>query len=176
MEKRENILDTQILISNYLEIKDFNFYSPFYQNPLTNLYYTRKDQINLPNEKYFPENCVCNKMVSDIPNMIDRKKINCLKVFNYSKKIVYGTANGNLISYDISQNMFYKYTPNQSTSISSLEFGKNENYLLVGDNSGRIIYFLNTDSGFQQKYESKGHNAREAVTDISFSPTDLKYF
>ncbi len=175
MDKKDLQLDTQILLKNFYLLKNYNFNLPFNQNPLTNLYNIKKDLINFHNPNYINENnCICNKIYLDIPNIIDRKKINCLKIFNYSKKIVSGTANGNILSYDLIQNNFIKYSPNKISSIISIKFNQQENYMLVGDNAGRIIYFMNSDLGFQQKYELKGHNIREAVTDISFSPSDTK--
>lgn len=175
MDKKDYTLDTQLIFSNYINLKNYNFNAPFNQNPLTNLYNIKKDLINFPKESYIHENnSICNKVVLEIPNTIDRKKINCIRLYNYSKKIISGTANGNLLSYDLVQNNFIKYTPNKTSSISSIKFNDQENYMLVGDNTGRIIYFNNTDIGFQQKYELKGHNIREAVTDISFSPSNSK--
>ena len=67
-----------------------------------------------------------------------------------------------------------KISAHQS-SIRAIQFTKNENYVLTGDNTGNIIYFLNGDSGFIQKSKLKAHNDKESITDISFSVSDNKY-
>lgn len=174
-QKKENLIDTQILLTNYFDIKNFNFNGPYNQNPLVNLYHTKRDDVNISDIQFQNENSsICNKLIYNFPNTIDKKPINCVKIFNYSKKIIGGTSTGNLLLYDLNQLSNANKIPAHQSSIRAIQFTKNENYVLTGDNTGNIIYFMNGDSGLVQKSKLKAHNDKESITDISFSVSDTK--
>lgn len=175
MQKKDNLIDTQILLTNYFDIKNYNFNTPFNQNPLINLYQKKRDDTMFPDLAYTNENnTICNKLFHHFPNTIDRKPVNCVKIFSYSKKIIGGTASGNLILYDLNQLSNPIKIPAHQSSIRAIQFSKNENYILTGDNAGNIIYFVNGDTGLNQKTKIKAHKEKESVTDISFSVSDNK--
>jgi polyadenylation factor subunit 2 len=175
LKKSEATFDPNIDYAKFLEIRFYNFYSDYTNNPLVPVYPIDKSEINLPDSLYTNENLdVCNKLLASCPNLTDRKPINCCKIFNYSKKLVCGTTSGNLIIYEIyphTINYINKIQGHQS-SVRAIKFTKNESVLLTGDSSGNIVYF---DSFLTQKSKLKAHNDKEAVTDISFSLSDTKY-
>jgi polyadenylation factor subunit 2 len=167
--------DPNLTYANYLQISNYDFHSDYTNNPLVPVYPIDKSDINLPNSNFSNENLnICNKLLAVCPNMVDRKPINCCKLFNYSKKLIAGTSTGNLIIYDVMSpniNFTNKIQAHQS-SIRAIQFTKSESYLLTGDNTGNIIYF---DSTLSQKSKLKAHNDKEAVTDINFSISDTKF-
>jgi polyadenylation factor subunit 2 len=167
--------DPNIAFGKLLEIRLFDFNSDYTNNPLVPVYPIDKSDINLPLSQYTNENIdICNKFLAVCPNMVDRKPVNCCKLFNYSKKLISGTSTGNLIIYDVlSQNINFtnKIQAHQS-SIRAIQFTNTESYLLTGDNTGNIIYF---DAGLVQKSRLKAHNDKEAVTDINFSISNTKF-
>ena len=173
-KKQENpSFDPSVSYANYFQIREYNFFSNFTENPLVQVYPIDKSDINIPDESYSNENfSICNKLLSSYSNMVDRKSFNCCKVYNYSKKVIAGTSLGNLVIYDIqSQNLNYtnKIQAHQS-SIRAIQFTKNESHLLTGDNTGNIICF---DSNFNIKTKFKAH--LDTVTDINFSISDAKF-
>jgi polyadenylation factor subunit 2 len=176
MEKvKVTMYDPNIAYANYLNIRMYDFYFDYTNNPLLPVYPVDKSDINIPDSKYTNERLdICNKLIALCPNLVDRKPINCCKIFNYSKKIVSGTSTGNLIIYDIlSQNInFTNRIQAHSSSIRAIQFTKTESHLLTGDNTGNIIYF---DNVFNQKSKLKAHNDKEAVTDINFSISNTKF-
>ncbi len=167
--------DPNVSYSKFLEIRNYNFKSDYMNNPLVPVYPIDKSDINIPSSLYTNENIDINdKLLTACPNNVDRKPINCCKIFSYSKKLICGTSTGNLVVYDVlSSNINYtNKTQAHQSSIRAIQFTKNESYLLTGDSTGNIIYF---DSGLNLKSKLKAHNDKEAVTDINFSISDTKY-
>ena len=86
MKNPDVVFDPQIDFIKYLEIRNYNFNGDYTNNPLVPVYPVDKSEINLPDSLYTNENLdICNKLVAVCPNT-DRKPINCLKIFNYSKR------------------------------------------------------------------------------------------
>lgn len=174
-KKSDSIFDPQIDFARLLEIRPYAFSSNFTSNPLVQAYPFYKSELTIPDSKYTNESFdICSKQIAVCGNMIDKKPINCVKIFNYSKKLISGTSAGNLVIYDIIHNNFSfatKVSAHQS-SIRAIQFTKTESFLLTGDNAGNIIYFDNT---LVQKSKLKAHNDKESVTDISFSVSDAKF-
>lgn len=172
MRKTDNF-DNSISFIRFLEMKNYNFGDDMNTNPLTPLYPIYKSDINLPLISFTDRSLnICNKIVNICPNTTDKKPVNCLKVFNYSKKLIYGTSNGNLIIYDTTNFSFSNKLTAHASSVRAIQFTKTENYLLTGDNTGNIVYF---DSMQQQVTKLRAHNDKESITDISFSISDTKF-
>lgn len=171
--RKTDYFDNSISFIKFLELKNYDFGDDMNNNPLTSLYPIYKSDINLPLIQFTDKNLnICNKLILVCPNTLDKKPVNCLKVFNYSKKLIYGTSNGNLIIYDCNNFSFSNKLNAHNSSVRAIQFTKTENFLLTGDNTGNIIYF---DQTLQQVTKLKAHNDKESITDINFSISDLKF-
>lgn len=167
------VFDQQINFAKFLEIRSYNFNNNYLNNPLASLFRLDNADINLPYPLCSNSSLsICTKLISSNYNSYDRKPVNCLKMFSHSKKLLYGTTNGNLVICDIF-NLFSSSNVNQlnsPASIRAMQFTKNESYVLTGDGSGSINYF---NSSIKSQSSIKPHN--DTITDIAFSPTDLKF-
>lgn len=167
--------DQQINFLKYIERKNYIFPSGYKNNPLMPLYSLNSSDITLPISNITkPEHDICIKLISSINNKIDKKPVNCLKFYNESKKILYGTTSGNIISCDVetSFSLDKKKQLTSSPSIRALEFNKDESFLLTGDKNGNVTYFKILEN-FEHKKNIHLHN--DTITDISFSINSLKF-
>lgn len=165
--------DPQLNFAKYLEINKYNFPGVHLHNPLLNLIPTSKSDIMLPHSKLSNDNLgLCNQILSVNHNRTDRKPVNCVKMFSNSKKVLYGTTNGNLVTCDIYNSFSLNNAGqlNTTASIRAMQWNKPETCLLTGDGAGTIHYF---NSSIKAKQILKQHN--DTITDISFSITDNKF-
>lgn len=173
-----NTYDQQINFLKYLERKNYLFKGGYKNNPLIPLYPTNYGDIILPN-KFFskPERDICIKQISSNYNKLDKKPVNCVKFFNDSKKVLFGTTSGNLNVCDIYNSFDLRkyFQLVASPSIRALQFNKDESYLLTGDKNGNITYFKNSQNvhTFECKQTIQLHN--DTITDISFSINSSKF-
>lgn len=170
--------EQQLNFIKYIERKNYMFRGGYKNNPLIPLYPTNLADVLLPS-KYFskPEYDICTKLISSNFNTSDKKPVNCVKFFNDSKKVLFGTTSGNLNVCDIYNSFdLRKYCQlNSSPSIRALQFNKDESYLMTGDKNGNITYFKNSlnTHDFDSKQIIQLHN--DTITDISFSINSSKF-
>ena len=163
--------DQQINFLNYLQIQKYQFPS-YLKNPLLPLSKNSPSSIILPSQNTFEDKDICTECISENLKSLDKKPVNCIKMFNNSKKLLYGTSNGTLVTCDI-YNSFSLSNSSQlspQSTIRALQFNKKESYILIGDGSGTVTYFNNPIK--KLKYITP-HTA--TITDISFSISDQKF-
>lgn len=170
--------DQQINFINYIERKNYPFRGGPKNNPLLPLYPIYSSDVILPSPIFsIPERDICTKQIYSLYNRLDKHPVNCVKFFNYSKKVLFGTTNGNLNVCDIynSFDLHKYYQLDKFPSIRALQFNKDESYLLTGDKIGIISYFKNSvnSHNFESKQTIQLHN--DTITDISFSINSLKF-
>ncbi len=179
IEKPE--FNPQISLLRYLQISKYYFPEGYNNNPLINKNKQNKSNIYIPNPLITNEDeDLCTKLINESPNRFDQKAVNCLKFFNNSKFLMYGTSMGNIIICDIYDNfsLFKKHQLKTPCSIRAMEFNKHENKLLIGDGNGNISIF-NIDSNFFDKTKKIEGNQKKyhtyIITDINFSISNTKF-
>ena len=159
--------------SKYLEINKYVIPGGYLHNPLITLNPLRRPDIMMPDINFTNENYgLCTQLISGNYHKMDKKPVNCLKMFSNSRKLIYGTTNGNLYVCDIYSNFSIPTNSqlNPAASIRAMQWNKPESYLLIGDSNGTIHYF---NSMIKSKTVLKRHN--DTITDISFSINDNKF-
>ena len=163
--------DQQINFLNYLQCKKYPFSSPL-KNPLLPLSSSSPSWIQLPTSSSFPDRNICTECITDTIKSPDKRPVNCIKMFQNSKKLLFGTTNGSLVTCDI-YNSFsltnsFQLTP--QTAFRALQFTKKESYIVTGDGSGKVTYFTYPIKKLKEFFP---HTA--TITDIAFSINDQKF-
>lgn len=176
--QKQSIYDQQLNFIKYIERRNYPFKGGHKNNPLMPLYSIKKSDIMLPKADLTkPENDICIKLSSSIYNRLDKKPVNCVKFFEDSKKVLYGTTTGFLTVCDVYNSFdLRKYDQlDSSPSIRAIQFRKDESFLITGDKNGNITYFQNLAKfeKFEKKKHIKLHN--DTITDISFSINSSKF-
>lgn len=185
MQEQPTIYNQQLNFAKYLEIHKYNFQGTPLNNPLLPLYSLTKSDIPIPFPNLsFDSSSICNNiLISEHFNNLDRKPVNCIKMFANSHKLLYGTTTGKLIVCDIynSFRLSCNTQLNHNSSIRAMQFTKPETYFLIGDASGKLHYFtssyssLNTTCNYDIKHKNSLQKHSDTITDISFSINDTKY-
>ena len=191
MQEQAAMYNQQLNFAKYLEIHKYNFRGTPLNNPLLPLYSINKSDIAIPftHLSFDNNNAICTSLIAEHFNVLDRKPVNCIKMFGNSNKLLYGTTTGKLIVCDI-YNSFRLSCNNQlshNSSIRAMQFNKPETYFLIGDASGKLHYFTstytsalsniisNTAGNYDIKHKNSLQKHSDTITDISFSINDTKY-
>ena len=86
------LYDPQQNFSKYLEINKYVIPGGYLHNPLITLNPLRRPDIMMPDINFTNENYgLCTQLISGNYHKMDKKPVNCLKMFSNSRKLIYGT-------------------------------------------------------------------------------------
>eukprot|EP01090_Pellita_catalonica_P001096 TRINITY_DN10806_c0_g1_i1.p1 TRINITY_DN10806_c0_g1~~TRINITY_DN10806_c0_g1_i1.p1 ORF type:complete len:451 (-),score=44.09 TRINITY_DN10806_c0_g1_i1:1214-2443(-) len=144
--------------------RDQRDYSPLQADPA----YIKKMMMptGLP---WNPSTSICTKFVHTSTNKV-KCPVNCVSWTPEGRRLITGSSSGEFTLWNGLTFNFETILQAHDTAVRTMRWSRNDTWMITGDHGGMIKYW---ETNMNNVKAISGH--KEAVRDLSFSPTDMKF-